>query len=219
MAGGGPGCARKGLERRPGEGGDDRPHYRATAPAQPGELAIPTLYLLRHAKSSWEEARLPDHDRPLADRGRHAAQRMAEHLRRQRFAPALVLCSSARRARETLELIAPALGEKTRMRVLESVYMADAEDLLDQLRRVSRTVPSVLVVGHNPGLHDLATSLAAGGGDPLDRLRVKFPTGGLATLRVRGSGWRQLTPGGAELIAFTTPRDLESDEAAPTRDR
>jgi len=144
---------------------------------------------------------------------------MAEHLRRQRIGPALVLCSSARRTVETLELIAPALGKQARTRVLESLYMADAEDLLDQLRRVSRTVPSVLVIGHNPGLHDLAASLAAGGGDPLDRLRLKFPTGALATLRVRGSGWRQLTPGGAELIAFTTPRDLEDGVAASTRDR
>jgi phosphohistidine phosphatase len=144
---------------------------------------------------------------------------MAEHMRRQRFAPALVLCSSARRACETLEVIAPALGAQAKTRVLQSLYMADAEDLLDQLRHVRRMVPSVLVVGHNPGLHDLATSLVAGEGALLDGLRVKFPTGALATLRVRGSGWRQLTPGGAELIAFTTPRDLEDGAAASTRDR
>src|SRR5687768_4960118 len=67
------------------------------------------LYLLRHAKSSWKQRGLPDHDRPLAGRGRHAATAIADHMRDQGIEPELVLCSTARRARETLERIEPVL--------------------------------------------------------------------------------------------------------------
>ena len=134
---------------------------------------------------------------------------MAEHLRHQHIVPALVLCSSAARTRETLELITPALGPETVTRVLDSLYLADADALLDHLRTVPADVQSTMVVGHNPGLQDLATSLATGGGPGIDELRVKFPTGAMATLRMRSSTWQQLTTGCAELAGFALPRELE----------
>jgi phosphohistidine phosphatase len=123
--------------------------------------------------------------------------------------PALVLCSSAARTRETLELITPALGPKTVTRVLDSLYLADLDALLDHLRTVPADVQSTMVVAHNPGLQDLATSLAAGGGPEIDQLRAKFPTGAMATLRMRSSTWQQLATGCADLTGFVLPRDLE----------
>jgi phosphohistidine phosphatase len=117
------------------------------------------VYLLRHAKSSWKHPELPDHDRPLAGRGRRAAKAIVRHMRAQEFVPELVLCSTARRARETLERIEPALG-RAPVRVERELYGASARELLARLRRLPDDVGSVLVIGHNPGMHELAVELA-----------------------------------------------------------
>ena len=111
--------------------------------------AMKRIYLLRHAKSSWKHPELPDHDRPLAGRGKRAAKAIVKHMRAQRFEPELVLCSTARRARETLERIEPALG-RAPVRVEGDLYGASARELLACLRRLPDEVGSVLVIGHNP---------------------------------------------------------------------
>lgn len=163
---------------------------------------------MRHAKSSWEDPGHRDAERPLAPRGRRAARAMAEHLRREGIRPALILCSPARRTHETLELVAPAMpGVPTR--VEQELYGASDEDLLLRLRELPATVPSVLLIGHNPGLQALAVALTGSGErDALVRLRAKMPTGALATLQAPVSTWRDLGAGGAELVAFVTPREL-----------
>jgi phosphohistidine phosphatase len=107
------------------------------------------LYLLRHAKSSWKDTSLPDHDRPLAGRGRRAAKAIARHMREQGIEPDLVLCSSARRARETLDRMEPAVGTPA-VRVEPDLYAASARALLERLRSVLDTVESVMLIGHNP---------------------------------------------------------------------
>jgi phosphohistidine phosphatase len=117
-----------------------------------------TLYLLRHAKSSWDDPALADHDRPLAPRGRRNASALAEHVRREAITPALVLCSTAVRARETLAVVLPAIDVEAEIRLEDGLYGASADDVLARLRSV--TAESVLVVGHNPTLEDLAARLA-----------------------------------------------------------
>jgi phosphohistidine phosphatase len=164
------------------------------------------LYLLRHAKSSWENPALADHDRPLSGRGRRSSRVMAEHLRGQRIAPMLVLCSSSARTRETLERISASLGDQIDVRIEDAVYTATAGDLLDLLHRVAPGTESVMVIGHNPSLQELALTLAAGGPE-LERLSEKFPTAALATLTFAGD-WEELARGGAKLTAFVTPREL-----------
>ena len=163
------------------------------------------LLVLRHAKSSWDDPELGDHDRPLAPRGRRAAKAMAEHLRREQVAPELVLCSSALRTRETLDLVSPALGDAA-VSVEEGLYAASADNLLARLRAVEDDVDSVMLVGHNPGLEQLALGLA-GSGDELPEMQRKYPTGALATLDFAGR-WRDLAPGSAELTAFVKPKQL-----------
>jgi phosphohistidine phosphatase len=165
-----------------------------------------TLYLLRHAKSSWDDPAPSDHDRPLAPGGRRAAELVAEHLLRKRIRPSLVLCSSARRTRETLDGIAPALGEDVEVVVEPGLYAAPRRDLLERLHAVPGSVDSALVIGHNPAIQDLALELA-GSGDELDQLAVKYPTAALATLAFEGD-WRELGVGDAELRAFVRPKDL-----------
>jgi phosphohistidine phosphatase len=165
------------------------------------------LYLLRHAKSSWKDTSLPDHERPLAGRGRRAAKAIARHLREHGIEPDLVLCSSARRARETLKRIEPALGTAA-VRVEDDLYAASAQALLERLRSVPDTVESVMLIGHNPGLQDLALDLARRSPTVGD-FAAKYPTAALATLELSAPSWHELGHGTAELIALVRPRALE----------
>lgn len=179
-------------------------------PAGDRPAATKHLLLLRHAKSSWKDPGLADHDRPLAGRGRRAAKLMARYLRHNRITPTLVLCSSALRARQTLERIAPAhrpVAER-KVQIDPGLYLASGEDLLDRLRKVGERTASVMLIGHNPGIEDLARRLAGGEGAELGRMAAKFPTGALAVLELHGR-WRELTPGQCRLVAFVTPGDLE----------
>jgi phosphohistidine phosphatase len=167
-----------------------------------------TLFLLRHAKSSWAEA-LPDHERPLAPRGARAARSMADHLESEGIRPALVLCSPARRTRETLDALRPVLGPHSTVRVEPELYGADAEEILDLLHGLDAATESAMVIGHNPGLEDLAHVLAGDGDDEARaQLDAKFPTAALATLELGGTQWAELVPGVAYLRSVVLPRDL-----------
>ncbi len=163
-------------------------------------MASRRLYLMRHAKSSWDDPGLTDHDRPLAARGRDAAERLGNHLRREQITPSLVLCSSARRTRETLDC----LRVDAPVEIEDGLYDASADELLARLRGVEDDVESVLLIGHNPAIQDLAATLAAAPNTLAER---KYPTGGLAGLAFTGS-WSRLQPGAAELLFFVIPRDL-----------
>lgn len=164
-----------------------------------------TLYLLRHAKSSWADPKLQDRERPLAPRGRRDAKRIAKHLLRLDYQPELVLCSSAARTRETLELVRPALG--TAMVMLEDdLYAASSNELLARIRLVPDAVASVMLIGRNPGLQQLGVVLASAG-DDLERLEAKFPTAVLATL-AHAKSWSRLAPADATLAAYVVPKQL-----------
>jgi phosphohistidine phosphatase len=163
--------------------------------------------LLRHAKSSWSDPDLPDVDRPLAPRGERAARQIADYLRRNEIRPQLVLCSPARRTRQTLEAIEPSLGETCAVELSSDLYAASAETLVERLRRLPESADPVLLIGHNPGLEELALALSDRGAD-LPRLREKFPTGALATIVVDSDTWAGLEPGGGELVDYVVPREL-----------
>ncbi len=134
---------------------------------------------------------------------------MARHLRAECIQPALVLCSPAVRARETFDEIAAAFDGDVSLVVDDELYGASSDELMRELRAVSKSMWSVMVVGHNPGLQDLAITLA-GGGEPraLERLRTKYPTGALATLAIENDSWRAIEPGCARLVAFVVPKEL-----------
>ena len=165
------------------------------------------LLVLRHAKSSWSNAYLADHERPLAPRGRRAAEAMAAHLAGL-DPPALVLCSTARRTQDTLDFVRPHLPETTEIHIEDDLYGAPAPLLLARLRHVPDGTPGVLLVGHNPGLEDLVRGLGRHG-DPglIARVHAKFPTAALATL-VFDVPWRKLGAGAATVEAFVVPGDL-----------
>jgi phosphohistidine phosphatase len=163
------------------------------------------LYVLRHAKSSWDDPGLPDHDRPLAPRGQLAVERLAEHVRTAEIQPDLVLCSSSRRTQETLEGVSPP-GERL---IEPELYAASAHEVLERLRRVPEDIGSLMVVGHNPAMQMLVLHLAAPGDDrsPLDTVERKFPTGAMATLSF-DCAWSELGQGDARLVGFVRPKAL-----------
>jgi phosphohistidine phosphatase len=168
---------------------------------------VKTLFLMRHAKSSWDDPQLADEDRPLTRRGRKAAGRMADYLHGAGFKPSIVLCTSALRTRETLELLRPALPKETMVKVEPRLYAASSKELLTRLRRLSAAATSVLVIGHNPAMQDLVLGLASKN-PKLKAVRGKFPTAALAVLEAPIDEWRQLVPGEASLVDFVSPKGL-----------
>ncbi len=130
---------------------------------------------------------------------------LAGHLRREAISPALVLCSSAVRARQTLEAIMPALGSPEVV-IDDRLYGASSGQLLERLREVPDDTASVLLIGHQPAIQELALALA-GDGAELASVRAKFPTAALATLVFAGE-WSGLAPGRAELAGFVKPNEL-----------
>jgi phosphohistidine phosphatase len=161
-----------------------------------------SLYLLRHAKSSWKDTNLNDHERPLSKRGRHAAKMMAWYFRRSKIAPDFVVCSTALRAQQTLDPIIKAAKKSPKVILESEIYGGMQQALWDQLWGLPESTKSVLLVGHNPALQDLARELA----QTEDKLLpLKFPTGATASFRFDG-GWKTLKPHGAVLASFITPK-------------
>jgi phosphohistidine phosphatase len=170
------------------------------------------LILLRHAKSAWPD--VADHDRPLAGRGRRAAPAAGRWLCKSGHVPDLVLCSTARRARETWQLAEEKLGARPRTTFEPRVYGASAAELLGLARETPAGVQRLMIVGHEPTMSDLTLELADDDrGAALDRVRAKFPTAAIAILVFTGS-WPELGPGKARLAEFVVPGDLGSRRSA-----
>jgi phosphohistidine phosphatase len=169
-----------------------------------------TLYLLRHAKSSWDEPALPDAERPLAPRGRQAVVALRRHFAAIGLRIDLVLCSPARRAKETWDAVAPGVVGEPMVRVEPAIYEASVDDLIALVHGVDDTVRALLLVGHNPGFENLARTLAGhGDASALTSLGAGYPTGGFATLTL-DAAWSELGAGRARLTALVRPRELRS---------
>jgi len=173
------------------------------------ETGLVHLWLLRHAKSSWDHPGLDDRERPLARRGVRAAALMRAYLEAEEIHPELVLCSSALRTRETLTAVLPALGSDLVVRIEPSLYTFDGEQLLGVIRQVDAGVRSMLLVGHNPAMQELALALVSRG-DRLADVAEKFPTGALVEIVLPESAWSDLAEGSGELTRFVTPRELDA---------
>jgi phosphohistidine phosphatase len=166
------------------------------------------LYLLRHAKSSWDLAGALDFERGLTDRGREDCAAIAELIHQRKIKPDLVLCSGARRARKTLEGISKALPAKVEVVYEDAIYQASIANLATVLSTVDEKYKSVLMVGHNPSFHDFAVDIAADG-DALESIAAKFPTAALAEFELHGK-WKKIGPDTATITHFTAPKSLRS---------
>jgi phosphohistidine phosphatase len=169
------------------------------------------LMLLRHAKSDWPD--VADHARPLAKRGRHDAPAVGRWLRAHGYLPDVVVCSTARRTRQTWELVAPELGASPLVTFEPRAYEASALTLLYLAQELPSRYRAALLIGHNPATSDLANSLAerpaagAAEGGAAPPAVIRFPTAAVAVLEFTGD-WPSLTPGQARLVDFTAPADL-----------
>ncbi|WP_265517053.1 SixA phosphatase family protein [Nitratireductor luteus] len=169
------------------------------------------LILMRHGKSSWDDPSLDDFDRPLAPRGRKAASRMGTEIAARGWLPDHVVVSAALRTRQTWRRVATELGGAApRPQYDETLYMASADRMLAIVRAVPADVSRVLLVGHNPGMEDLARGLAGPGSDAeaLAAMRAKFPTAALAGFELDG-GWAGVGFAAARLRHFLRPRTLD----------
>jgi phosphohistidine phosphatase len=173
------------------------------------------LILLRHAKSAWPD--VPDHERPLAPRGRRDAPAAGRWLRTSGCVPDLVLCSTARRARETWALAGDKLHAQPEVVFEPRVYGASTAELVGLARRTPARIQTLLIVGHDPAMRELTLELAGpepgadrgGEADALGRVRAKFPTAAIAVLAFAGT-WPELASGPARLAGFVTPGDYGS---------
>lgn len=167
------------------------------------------LYLYRHAKSSWKSGQGTDFDRPLNARGYAAATAMACHLAESGAEPALVLCSAALRARETLAKAIPVFSHDYRISMENKLYLADPPVLLERIKSLPAEATHCMIIGHNPGLHQISQLLATEGAtDAMQKLRAKFPTAAVAEIMFDERQWADVGPGTGYLRRFVTPRDL-----------
>lgn len=177
------------------------------------------LFLLRHAKSSWDATGVPDFDRPLNIRGRNAVPLMGRHMADHALMPDRVLCSSARRTRETFGGLLPFLRGDFDARFLTSIYDCGSGTYLSILRRHGGEARTLMLIGHNPVIQETACSLI-GRGNPeiLAQIREKYPTAGLAVIDFEHDDWSSLEPGTGRIVAFFRPRELEVVDGSAAAD-
>ena len=168
-----------------------------------------TVTLFRHAKSGEKDnPRIDDFDRPLADRGLKAAPKMGAAMRDRHLQPNLILCSPSVRTRQTLTLASAEAWDKTpKIRFDKALYEATAETILGLLKELPEVVGHVMIVGHNPGLQDLAVMLAVGGRER-QKLQDKLPTAAVVTLEFDEKLWKDLQPATGRVTLSMTPNTL-----------
>jgi phosphohistidine phosphatase len=163
-----------------------------------------TLLLLRHAKSSWKDPQLDDHDRPLNSRGRKAAVKIGRLMQDERLMPDLALCSTARRARETAGLIFAEMASPPEITFRDDLYHADPEHIARVLSQVAESTSCVLMIGHNPGLEEFLSRITS--------KALELPTAALARVDFQVSTWSQFNDSArGTLVQLWRPRELDSD--------
>ncbi|ODN70755.1 SixA phosphatase family protein [Methylobrevis pamukkalensis] len=168
------------------------------------------LFLLRHAKSSWDDPSVRDFDRPLNLRGRAAASLMGRHMADHALVPDRVLCSSARRTRETFAGVLPFFSADMDVRFVKRLYEAPQSAYLKTIQEVGGTAKSLMLIGHNPTMQSFALDLIDRGNPMfIDQLGEKFPTAGLAVIDFDLGEWGRLAPKSGRIVAFFRPRELE----------
>jgi phosphohistidine phosphatase len=167
------------------------------------------LLLFRHAKTA-REAGGGDHDRPLTKRGEEDSKRIGRYLADEQLLPDLAIASDSRRTRQTLDLALQAAHQHPQTRLDRAVYLAEPHTLLDVVRRTPPEVGTLLIIGHAPGMGDLA-ALLTGFGDryALARMNTKFPTSGLAVLDFSLDRWADVAERSGRLDRFVTPASLD----------
>lgn len=167
------------------------------------------LTVLRHAKSSWDNPDVDDFDRTLNDRGRKAAWRMGREFAKRNFRFDVVLASPAARVRETLDGVREKFELDAPIRFDDRIYLATAERLLGLVHELPEAIERPLLVGHNPGLHQLVVQLVRDGVKERASLNDGFPTAAVAVIDLPADTWRQVEPATGTLVELILPRELD----------
>jgi phosphohistidine phosphatase len=158
------------------------------------------LLLLRHAKSSWADASLPDFERPLNERGMRAAPLIGKFMRAEKIRPDMVICSPAKRARETIALVLEAAAIETELRYDERIYEATVSRLFEVISQIEDDKREVLLVGHNPGFENLLESLTG--------QTERMPTAALARIALNSDNWDEAAAKGGRLERLVKAKEL-----------
>ena len=162
-----------------------------------------TLYLLRHAKSSWKDASMRDFDRPLKGRGRDAAKQIGKRLASEKSQPVLVVCSPAARTRETAEIVLKHSNLNVDVNFVQRIYEASLRDLLQVVSEIPDDKEVVMMIGHNPGFEELVAYLSGE--------HRRMPTCTLAKIKLDAGSWKDIKAGEGTLASFITPKELAED--------
>ena len=164
-----------------------------------------TLFVLRHAKSDWSLTGQDDHERSLSDRGERAALVIGRYMAQKGYRPDFILCSDARRAADTCAIVTSQWTIVPPIETERSLYLAGRAGLLARLGRHA----GVMLIGHNPDLHELVVGLAQAGSEEwLRSVSGKFPTAALAVLELPIKHWRDAATAGGTLVDYATPKTL-----------
>ncbi len=165
-----------------------------------------TLYIIRHAKSSWDDPGLSDFDRPLNERGKKDAPRMGKRLREKNAVADIMVSSPAKRAISTCKRIAEELQySKEKIQTDERLYHADEDDILSAIRNLSEKHSNAFLFGHNPGLTDFVNSLNQNKRNIIDNV----PTCGVVCFRFQSDTWKEIKFNGGELVFFDFPKSKD----------
>lgn len=170
------------------------------------------LMLLRHAKSDWSQGVGGDHERPLNARGREAAPKIGAYIAQAEIVPDLILCSTAERTRQTCELVMASLKVAPKVRFEDELYLAEPEAIIGLVRDTPHQVHTLMVIGHNPGIHQAASDLTGSGkAEAREMLAAKYPTAALAVIDFATDDWSEIGLHAGKLDRFITPRLLAEE--------
>jgi phosphohistidine phosphatase len=171
-----------------------------------------TIYLLRHTKSAWSDSDADDFDRPLNEQGQLNAVQIGHHLSDQKIQPDIILCSAAARTQETFSYIQSFLPATQAIEIKDALYLASSQTLMQHLENLNEAASSVMIIAHNPGLHELAINFGGreniGVSELLNQVMQQFPSGAIATVQSTADQWKSLNQGESTLTGFVCPAVL-----------
>jgi phosphohistidine phosphatase len=168
-----------------------------------------TIFLLRHAKSSWDDVRLDDFDRPLSSRGIKSCKKMGKYLKKNRLIPDIVYCSSAIRAKQTWELVNRIVEKKENVIYEDSLYMSDFSNFINIIKKTKNNFKNLMIVSHNPGIENLALELSKDKNNEIyEKINIKFPTGALIIINFNLNNWSKVDCKKGKLYEFVKPKEL-----------
>ena len=168
-----------------------------------------TIFLLRHAKSSWNKPELDDFERPLAPRGIKSAEKIGKYLKKEKLLPDIIYCSKAVRAKETWELVNRIVKKKNNINYKNKLYMANFSDFLNIIKETKDNFKSLMLISHNPGIENFALEIIKNKeSEKYKNIDYKYPTGALSIIKFNIKKWNEVTSSTGEIYEFIKPKEL-----------